>query len=187
MNHWTQLTLTRRAARSTWERANCHYLSVIEARVVTPDEWRVWRQLRLSALAQAPAAFCSTLAQWSGPGDTEERWCARLRDVALNVVLTWDGAPVGMVSATAPDDEGRVELISMWIAPTARGRGVGDQAVRQVLVWAQEEHPTSHVLLSVKTDNDHAIRLYERHGFVDVGPSPDDSSERLMLHPASAR
>lgn len=127
---------------------------MIEARVVTPDEWRVWRQFRLSALAQAPAAFSSILAQWSGPGDTEERWCARLRDVALNVVLTWDGAAVGMVSAT---------------------------------VWAQEEHPTSHVLLSVKTDNDHAIRLYERHGFVDVGPSPDDSSERLMLHPASAR
>ncbi len=62
----------------TRERANCHYLSVIEVRVVTADAWRAWRQLRLSALAQAPAAFGSTLAQWSGPGDIEERWCARL-------------------------------------------------------------------------------------------------------------
>ncbi len=160
---------------------------MIEARVVTPDEWRAWRQLRLSALAQAPAAFCSTLAQWSGPGDTEERWCARLRDVALNLVLALNGEPVGMVSATAPDDEGQVELISMWIAPTVRGRGVGDEAVRQVLAWARAEQPTRRVVLSVKTDNDYAIRLYERHGFVDAGPSPNDSSERLMLHPASAQ
>ncbi len=27
--------------------------------------------------------------------------------------------------------------------------------------------------LSVKTRNRHAIALYERHGFVDAGPSPD--------------
>lgn len=159
---------------------------MIEARVVTAAEWRAWRQLRLSALAEAPTAFSSTLAQWSGAGDTEARWRARLRDVALNLVLTRDGAPVGMVSATAPDDEGRVVWLSMWIAPTARGRGVGDRAMRKVLAWAHDEHPTSRVLLSVKKNNDHAISLYERHGFVDAGPSPDDSSERLMLTPASA-
>jgi len=109
------------------------------------------------------------------------------RDVALNLVLALDGEPVGMVSAMAPDDEGQVELISMWIAPTVRGQGVGDEAVSQVLAWAQEEHPTSSVVLSVKTENDYAIRLYARHGFIDAGPAPDDSSERLMLHQASAR
>jgi len=60
-------------------------------------------------------------------------------------------------------------------------------AVPEQVSVAMEEIAARHVLLSVKMDNDHAIRLYERHGFVDVGPSPDDSSERLMLHPASAR
>lgn len=160
---------------------------MIEAQVVTPDEWRVWRQLRLSALAQDPAAFCSTLAQWTGSSDTEERWRARLRDVALNIVLALDGVPVGMVSATDPDAEGRVELISMWIAAASRGNGVGDEAVRQALAWAHRVHPSSGVALSVKTDNQHAIGLYERHGFVDASPSPHDPSERLMLHSAASR
>ncbi|MEO7131548.1 MAG: GNAT family N-acetyltransferase [Dermatophilaceae bacterium] len=159
----------------------------MEVRVVTPQEWRLWRQLRLTALAEAPAAFGSTLADWSGAGDTEQRWRARLRDVAFNVVLTWQGEPLGMVSATGPDDQGRIELISMWIAPRARGRGVGDEAVRQVLAWAQQRHPVSRVVLSVVTDNDRAIHLYERHGFVDAGPSPDGPGERLMLHQTSAR
>ncbi len=165
----------------------CDDVPVIETRPVTPDEWQIWRELRLSALAEAPAAFGSTLAQWMGSGDTEQRWRARLHDVALNLVLMCDGEPAGMVSAAAPDDDGQVELFSMWIAPAARGRGVGSEAVRQVLAWAREERRTNRVVLSVKADNDRAITLYQRHGFVDTGPSPDDPSDRVMLHQESAR
>ncbi len=131
-------------------------------------------------MAEAPAAFGSTLPDWSGPGDTEERWRARLAGVALNIVLTWNGEPVGMVSATTPGGDGAIELISMWVAPFARGHGVGDAAVHRVLAWAQIEHGRSPVELSVKVHNDPAIRLYRRHGFTDVGPSPNDPGERLM-------
>jgi ribosomal protein S18 acetylase RimI-like enzyme len=49
-------------------------------------------------------------------------------DVALNLVLTAHDKPVGMVSATAPSMDGEVELISLWVAPAGRGRGVGDEA-----------------------------------------------------------
>jgi len=153
---------------------------VIETIVLDPDDWQLWRELRLPALAEAPDAFGSTLAEWSGAGDTEQRWRTRLHGVALNLVLTANGGSVGMVSATAPDIEGQVELISLWVAPAARGQGVGDEAIRQVLAWARREHPGSRIVLSVKTDNDSASRLYQRHGFVDAGPSPDDLDERLM-------
>jgi RimJ/RimL family protein N-acetyltransferase len=68
----------------------------------------------------------------------------------------------------------------LWVAPAARGHGVGDEAVRSVLAWATREHPDSPVVLSVKTANAPARRLYERHGFVDAGPSTDDPGERLM-------
>jgi ribosomal protein S18 acetylase RimI-like enzyme len=146
-----------------------------------PDDWRLWRELRLAALTEAAAAFSSTVAEWSGARDTEQRWRARLEGVALNLILTLAGEPAGMVSATAPNAEGRIELISMWITPAARGQGVGDAAIRHVLAWAREKFPDSHVVLSVKADNDHARTLYERHGFLDSGLSPDDPDERLML------
>lgn len=148
--------------------------------MVEPDGWRLWRELRLAALADAPAAFGSTLAAWSGTGDADQRWRALLREVALNLVLALKGEPVGMVSATAPDSNGRVELISLWVAPAGRGQGLGDEAVRHVTEWARREHLAGSVALSVKADNGHAIRLDERHGFVDVGPSPDEPDERLM-------
>ena len=149
--------------------------------VMGPDDWRLWRTLRRAALAEAPAAFGSTLADWSGPGDTEQRWRGRLEAVALNLVLTVNGESAGMVSATTPNTQGQCELISMWVDPAARGRGVGDEAIRQVVAWVRREHPGSRVALSVRLDNDRAIGLYRRHGFVDAGPSPDDLCERLML------
>jgi RimJ/RimL family protein N-acetyltransferase len=157
---------------------------VIETRFIGPDDWRVWRELRLAALADAPAAFSSTLAEWTGAGDVERRWRARLADVPLNLVVHDGGVPAGMVSGTAPDADGHVHLISMWAAPSFRGHGVGDEAVRQVVAWAAAEHPTSPLVLSVKAGNRHAIALYERHGFVDAGPSPDDPGERLMQRAA---
>lgn len=157
---------------------------VIDTLTLQPNDWRLWRQLRLAALAEAPEAFGSTLAQWSGTGDCEQRWRARLEAVALNLILSCDGEPAGMVSATAPDAQGQVELISLWIASSARGRGVGDEAVRQVVAWARDTFPAGRVQLSVKTDNHHAITLYERHGFADAGRSPDDPDERLMRLPA---
>ena len=35
---------------------------MIELQVLTPDDWRTWRRLRLAALAEAPHAFSSRLA-----------------------------------------------------------------------------------------------------------------------------
>ncbi len=98
----------------------------------------------------------------------------------MNLVLVLDGVPVGMVSALAPSADSMVELISLWIAPAARGRGVGDEAVRRVVAWASDKYPGSTLLLSVKSDNNPAFRLYERHGFIDAGPSPEEPTERFM-------
>lgn len=153
---------------------------MVDVVVVTAEDWRLWRELRRAALLEAPGAFGATFAEWSGEGDTEARWRARLGDVALNLVLVLDGSPVGMVSALAPGADGAVELISLWVAPAARGRGVGDEAIRQVVEWAPDKHPRSTLMLSVKCENNSARRLYERHGFVDAGTSPDNPTEQLM-------
>jgi ribosomal protein S18 acetylase RimI-like enzyme len=156
----------------------------VELSVVGPEDWRQWRELRRAALAEAPAAFGSTLAEWSGAGDTEDRWRDRLSGVPLNLVARFDGRSVGMVSAT-PVAEREVGLISMWVAPEARGRGVGDALVEAVTRWAADEG-AEVVALSVRVHNDHAVALYRRCGFADDGPSPSDpSEERRMVRPTT--
>ncbi len=154
---------------------------MIVLRELGADDWRDWRSMRLAALADAPGAFSSTFAEWSGAGDSEERWRSRLQSVAHNVLAELDGRAVGMVSATAPGN-GDVELLSLWVAPAGRGRGVGDALVR----WVKERAGRSRaarIVLDVRTDNGHAIALYARHGFCDVGLASepgDPNPERRM-------
>ena len=42
---------------------------MIEVRVLTPASWQIWRELRLAALAGAPDAFGSRLADWQDAGE----------------------------------------------------------------------------------------------------------------------
>jgi ribosomal protein S18 acetylase RimI-like enzyme len=163
---------------------------MIHLRKIGVDDWPVWRKLRLEALAEAPYAFGSTLADWQGEGDIENRWRERLSTVPLNLVAYRDQNPVGMVSGTAPIQDGTVELISLWVAPEARGHGVGDLLVRTVVEWALEEH-ASQLILAVFEDNERAAALYRRNGFVDVGvvaaTMDGEAVERQMAHCLSVR
>ncbi|MEE1929483.1 GNAT family N-acetyltransferase [Streptomyces sp. TRM 70351] len=141
----------------------------LRLRVLTADDWELWRAVRLAALAEAPYAFGSRLADWQGAGDREERWRARLSlPGALDLLAVLDGEPVGQASGV-PDEEGRVvRLLSVWAGPRARGLGVGDALVGEVERWAR--HAGARTLeLAVSPGNGHARALYRRHGFVDTG------------------
>ena len=120
----------------------------IRVRSIGIDDWPLWRSLRLQALEEAPYAFSSRLADWQGRGDTEARWRGRVSDVPLNIVAELQEAAAGMASGTAPNPDGSVELISMWVAPFARGRGVGHALLNAVIEWAREQQ-ASRVALGV--------------------------------------
>ncbi|MCH0566211.1 GNAT family N-acetyltransferase [Streptomyces sp. MUM 2J] len=164
---------------------------MLELRTLESDDWPLWRELRLAALTESPYAFGSTLAQWQGSGDREERWRARLSiPGAHDLVALLDGLPVGMASGVPGEEAENVELISMWVNPTARGKGVGDHLIQAVERWAAERGATT-LRLSVMPGNRKAAALYERHGFTDTGepgaPLPDGMGrERVMAKSLAA-
>ena len=158
---------------------------MLELRTLEPDDWPLWRELRLRALADAPEAFGSTLAEWQGSGDQEDRWRSRLSiPGASDFVVLLDGVAVGMVSGVPGEDPESVELISMWVSPVARGRGVGDHLIQAVERWGAERGARA-LRLSVMPANGRAIALYERHGFADTGElggfAPDGVSRERVL------
>ncbi|WHT21562.1 GNAT family N-acetyltransferase [Crossiella sp. CA-258035] len=126
-------------------------------------DWARWRDLRLAALAEAPAAFGTKLADWADA--PAERWRDRLAEADLNLVAVLAGRDAGMVSATRTG-QATVKLRSMWVAPFARGRGVGDELIRVALHWAEQRGAT-RATLNVMADNTSAAALYRRHGFAD--------------------
>ena len=158
---------------------------MLDIQVLTADDWPLWRELRLVALAEAPFAFGSRLADWQGDGDREQRWRDRIGlPGSYNVVGLLDGRPVGMASGVPADRAAQVELISMWVSPAARGRGVGEALVEDVTRWARAAGAES-VRLSVMPGNAAARALYERLGFrftSELGdPLPDGAGHELIM------
>lgn len=72
--------------------------------------------------------------------------------------------------------------MSLWVAPAARGRGVGTALVDAVAT-AAVEHGCSRLALQVQERNTGARRLYERLGFTATGewePVGDRRRERMI-------
>ncbi|MGH3356580.1 MAG: hypothetical protein ACRDOJ_11835 [Nocardioidaceae bacterium] len=74
---------------------------MIEISVLSPDDWGIWRRLRLAALTEAPYAFGSRLEDWQGEADHEARSRNRLSiPGSHNVSAMLDDRTVGMASGT---------------------------------------------------------------------------------------
>ena len=100
-----------------------------------------------------------------------------------------DGRWHGVVGAFARVDPLEVQLISMWVDPEARGRGVARDLIRAVARWALGRGST-RVVLFVQEANEPARALYERAGFASTGdraPAGGGRSAFKLVLAASAR
>jgi ribosomal protein S18 acetylase RimI-like enzyme len=149
----------------------------VEIRRVRPDEWQALRDLRLRALATDPDAFGDSLAHASARTDADWQAYADRPDRVGFVAVTADGF-VGMaMGGPAPDHPEVAGLYGMWVAPEARGAGVGTALIDAVEAWAREAGYGS-IGLGVTTGNEPAIRLYSARGYTDTGdrfPLRDDT------------
>lgn len=153
-------------------------------RAVEAHEWAMYRDVRLSALADAPDAFCTTLADEQARA--LDSWATRLAQAAVSgqdhpLIAELAGAPVGMLWAKRDDaDPGVVNLFQMWVAPEGRGRGVAAALLAQAVAWARAAQARV-VQLDVTSGGTAAARLYLRAGFCNVGPaSPRSPGSPIM-------
>nr|WP_281360647.1 GNAT family N-acetyltransferase [Curtobacterium albidum] len=177
----------------------------IALRRVTADDWATWRPVRLAALTDAPEAFGSRLADWQDA--PEDRWRGRLSLPGAVDLLAVEhdrspeqapertpepapGRPVGMATGVpSAEDPAVAELISMWVAPEARGRGLARTLIDAV-ARAMAEHGAARLELSVMPDNHRARRIYERAGFTLTDTPgdelPDGRHELVMVRGLAA-
>jgi GNAT superfamily N-acetyltransferase len=151
---------------------------VIEIRQIDPDDWKLLRATRLAALQDAPEAFESTYEGNLAFG--EDEW--RRRAGAHPVFIAFTGEdPVGMAIGLHDDDTrpGSRDLVSMWVSPAVRGRGVAAQLIDAVAGWARADG-ARELHLWVVVGNAGARAAYDRAGFVATG-------ERQPVHGAGNR
>ena len=121
--------------------------------------------MRLASLRDSPLAFSATLESALDRDETSwrEGLSGRTQFVAMfadDVVATAGGiaGPTG--------DFG--ELVSMWVAPTWRGRGVGARLIEEVAGWAASVG-FRELRLWVVEGNQFAEQSYARSGFARTG------------------
>ncbi|GAA1891818.1 GNAT family N-acetyltransferase [Lapillicoccus jejuensis] len=140
----------------------------VAVRRLGPDDWGAYRRIRLEMLLDAPDAFLTTHAEaaahdeatWRSRLGSATTYLAEVSGGSAGSVTLWDGPLDG------PPDE--AFLVAMYVAPSARRRGVGERLVRAVLDEA-DRRGLARVVLEVTSSNDGARRLYERCGFTATG------------------
>lgn len=153
-----------------------------DVRQLTTEDWMELRAARLSALAEAPYAFSSTVAREQG--FTEQTW--RERAGSGRTFAAWDGGTIVGLASGLPE-HGQWHLVGMWVSPKVRGTGVADRLVAAVCELARQSGFTS-VTLWVTEVNDRAKAFYRRLGFTPTGgrelvrpEEPDHWEEELTL------
>lgn len=142
------------------------------------DDWALLSEVRLRALEESPGVFASSSARELG--FKESHWRMRLRGSSWWVAQT-DGGTVGLVCSMqepgAPEDERHV--VSFWVDPAHRRRGVGSALLAAVEQDARESGAVAVTLWQVES-NDDAAALYRGRGYAPTGATmalPRDPSQ----------
>lgn len=106
--------------------------------------------------------------------ESHEAWLSKFVDTkkVAQFIISVDGEDVGSIYLRDIDYDEKTAEYGVFIGEeSARGKGVGYEATGLILDYAFNDLLLDKVFLRVYADNEHAIRSYERSGFVRNGQS----------------
>lgn len=134
----------------------------IDVRVLTPEDWEEYREVRLASLADSPGAFLATYADEEA--EPEQYWRTRMAQ-ADRLLASRDGSPLGVVSVQPRQEPPRAaNLCDLWVTPTARATGVAWSLVQAGAVQAVRNGCTQ-LYYWVGSENGRAIAFASNAGF----------------------
>ncbi|MCG6542768.1 GNAT family N-acetyltransferase [Pseudomonas sp. KSR10] len=147
-------------------------MNEVEIKIITPDEWELYKLARLNSLKESPDYFGSIYDQEAVLSDAE--WRSRLdlkfRDVdALPLIAELKGQPVGIAWGFIHKPNLQVaHIYQMWVSPELRGKGIAKSLLLKIKTWALGRG-CSLMALGVTTSNEAAVNLYKKFGFIAAG------------------
>lgn len=148
------------------------------------EQWHIYRDLRLGALADSPDAFSTMLhEQEDRPDDywTERIVSAGESDLDLALLATVDLVPAGLSFAKIPTSQrDQAHVFQMWVAPNFRRNGVARKLLNEIATWASKRNALC-LVLDVSCGDTPAAHLYSAMGFRTIGqPQPLRPGSKLL-------
>lgn len=141
----------------------------IEVRRLVAADWAALREARLTALADSPDAFGSTIDRELA--FAEATWRGRL-DSTAHVGAWRPGPQSGLIGLVAgfpePGPPRGWHLVSMWVSSDGRGQGIADRLMAAVCELARADG-AGQIALWVTEVNARARAFYRRSGFRETG------------------
>lgn len=144
----------------------------MSARLLGPEDWAAFREVRLEALTLFPASFITTKEEFASRSDDEHR-------EALAAGKTWgafDGATLIAMGALLPEPYAaaahRASIGAFYARQSHHGTGAADTLL-SAMKQASQAHGIWQLELFVADTNPRAFRFYARHGFVEMGRLPN--------------
>ncbi|UYN98777.1 MAG: GNAT family N-acetyltransferase [Devosia sp.] len=136
-----------------------------------PDDLAAYRAIRHEALANHPEAFVSTAEAFAQRSDDDIR--RSLEALTVFGAVLADGSLAGINAFMRNDgakENHRGWMIQVYTRPNHRGTGLSRALVEHLV-----NHASQHVIqlhLGVWSENEPAIRLYQKLGFETYGTEP---------------
>jgi GNAT superfamily N-acetyltransferase len=145
---------------------------MVRIRLIGGEDWTAFREIRLRSLLDSPDAFGSTYGEESSASEDAWRdWAAgRWQSGTAVAFLAEDnGRAIGTATGAAYDAApGEAHVYAMWVAPDARGAGVGRALLDAVARWARDRGDR-RLQLQVTETNHPARAFYGACGFIETG------------------
>lgn len=158
----------------------------MKIRVLTPEDWNIWKQFRLDALKNSPDSFGSSYEEELNWSDSDFRDGLNKNTILGSFIDGTLVASVAFYRLNGSKTKHRGVIWGMYTEPKYRGQGVASALIQTIIT-----HAKSHVIqlhLTCVTNNLRAIKFYHKHGFKIYGTEPralknDDSffDEHLMV------
>jgi GNAT superfamily N-acetyltransferase len=151
------------------------------------EDWVAFRAIRLRSLLDSPDAVGSTYGEESSQVEHAWRdWAAgrwRGGDAAVFAVRSADTVVGTATGAEYESEPGVAYVYAMWVAPDARGAGVGRALLEAVAGWARDRG-CERLVLRVTETNERARHFYASCGFAETGarePLREGSEQDVLV------
>lgn len=104
--------------------------------------------------------------------EMEQRWRDIVADGLPFLVAVGNGSVLGYAYASRYKERSAYRFTvedSVYVAPEAVGRGIGDALLARLIERCQEKGLRQMVAIISGGDNQPSLRLHRRHGFIEVG------------------